>query len=77
MKPATKKPVARSFLTSIFDVRKPTIGIITSEPMPRGAIAMPACIDGYPSSVCSMTGSSTMLPYSTNPSIVIRKTPVA
>ena len=40
----------------------PTSGIAMNEPMPRGAIAMPACSGGYPISVCSMTGSSTRLP---------------
>ena len=36
------------------------------EPRPRGASAIPASIGGYPISVCSITGSSTMLPNSTN-----------
>jgi len=54
----------------------PTSGIMMNDPSPRGAIASPACSDGYPSSVCSRIGSSTRLPYSTNPSVVIRNTPV-
>jgi len=41
---------------------RPVIGIRKKEPMPRGAIAIPASIGGYPSSVCSMIGSSTRLP---------------
>ena len=45
--------------------------------MPRGASAIPACSDGYPSSVWRKMGNSTRLPKSTNPTIVIRKTPAA
>ena len=40
----------------------PVNGIMKNEPIPRGAIAMPASIGGYPSSVWSMIGSSTRLP---------------
>ena len=48
-----------------------------NDPMPRGAIAMPASIGGYPSSVCNMIGRSTRLPYRTKPMTVIRNTPTA
>jgi hypothetical protein len=42
-----------------------------NEPMPRGAIAIPAWSGGYPISVWSMTGSSTRLPYNTKPSTAV------
>ena len=48
-----------------------------NDPNPRGAIVIPACAEGYPSSVCRKIGSATMLPYSTNPSSVISDVPAA
>ena len=64
-------------LESNMPVISPVTGIMKNEPMPRGAIATPASSGEYPSSVCSMIGSSTRLPYSTKPRTVIRKTPTA
>ena len=55
-------PAVSSLRASSLPVIIPVIGIMKNEPMPRGAIAIPACSGGYPSSVCSITGSSTMLP---------------
>ena len=44
---------------------------------PRGLVQMPAVTAVHPSSVCMKSGSSTRLPYSTNPSTVTRAIPAA
>ena len=43
--------------------------------IPRGLVQMPAVTAVHPSSVCMKSGSSTRLPYSTNPWIVISAMP--
>ena len=59
------------------DIIAPTSCMAINESSPRGSMAMPACNAGYQSRVCSSSGTSTVLPYNTNPNTVIRKTPVA
>ena len=45
VQPPISSPTASSFLGSTYAVSTPTIGIISREPKPRGAIASPAASD--------------------------------
>jgi hypothetical protein len=44
--PPTSSPAVSSLRGSTFPVIIPVIGIMKNEPMPRGAIAIPACSGG-------------------------------
>jgi len=51
--------------TSLFNLMRNlggSVGIAMNDPRPRGAMAIPASIAGYPSTVCKNSGSSTRLP---------------